>query len=252
MLTAIGEQFGMDAEDLRAAGKDVASTSAQTRTRRPKKGSSNKAIRADARRNRAQLLEAASELVAQRGLRASVADIADRAGVTVATLFRHFPTKRDLLAAISEERVKAVEDLVQDALAREDIREAVTQVFEDIMEMQARDRGLVPLIEGAISADLHAELVRRWRELMRRAQDAGVVRDDISDTDIPFLLASSGGVARLLGDARPSLRRRYARLLFDSFRPDSATSLESKPPSIREVVDAFSSATPEPSGSQRG
>ena len=241
MLRAIVDELGIDPDELYSIARPDHPPANATRGGRPPVAES-KAVRADARRNRAKLLKAASELFAQEGLEVSVAEIAEHADVTVATLFRHFPTKRHLIQAIGEQRVTAIDKMVQEALVSTDLREALTSVFEKTMAMQARDRGLVELIERVLSPDLHAELVRNWAALLSRAQEAGIVRRDITAEDIPFLLAGSGGVGRLLSGARPNLTRRYARLLFDSLRPDPVTPLASTPPSIREVVDAFQSA----------
>ncbi|MEB3980064.1 TetR family transcriptional regulator [Mycobacterium sp. 663a-19] len=239
LLIAIARELDIDPDDLNSTPKRAAKWAGRPAKPKPR---TPRAERADARRNRESLLEAASVLFAERGLKVSVAEIAERANVTVATLFRHFPSKRDLIEAISRERVKAVEDLVKRALANDDIAEPLIQAFEDILAMQARDRGLVQLIEAAISAELHAELIGAWAELLQRAQRGGVVRNDITKEDIPFLLASSGGVARVLGDLGPNLRRRYARLLVDSLRPGNETPLESEPPSIQDIVTAFGGA----------
>ena len=61
---------------------------------------SSKPLRADARRNRAKILDAAGEVFAERGAAASTEEVAARAGVAIGTVFRHFPTKQDLLGAI--------------------------------------------------------------------------------------------------------------------------------------------------------
>ena len=199
-------------------------------------------MRADARRNRAALLDAASRLFAEHGLGVSVAEIAEDADVTVATLHRHFPTKHDLYEAISIERSRVVEELVERALATDDVGEALVGVFQDIVAMQARDRGLVQLIEATISTDLHLQMIGRWESLIHRAQAAGRVRADITAEDIPFLLAAGGGLARMLTDASPALRRRYARLLADTLRCGNETPLGSSPPSAHQVVAAYASA----------
>ena len=235
MMSAIGTQLAIDPDDL--SSWPVA-TAVEAPHAAPARSSNREHLRADARRNRDALLEAASELFAQQGLKVSVSEIADRADVTVATLHRHFPTKRHLIEEISRQRVTAVETLVERALATEDVSGAITRAFEDIITMQAKDRGLVQLIEAAISVELHKEMIAGWAELLRRAQSAGVVRDDVTGEDIPFLLAGCGGVARLLTDASPSLRRRYARLLVDCLRPGNETPLGSKPPTIRQVEAA--------------
>ena len=87
-------------------------------------------LRADAQRNLERILEAACEVFARDGLDASVADVAERAGVGTATIFRRFPTKDDLVAAVLERELEAFAGHARDAAESDDPGVAVDEVHD--------------------------------------------------------------------------------------------------------------------------
>ena len=168
-------------------------------------------LRADAERNRGLVLEAARAVFAEQGLEAGVAEVAERAGVGVATVFRRFPTKEDLLAAILEARVREVAELARGATT---FREFMTKA----VALHMGDRCFSDCVDGALFA--RPELGRAKREaralvraLLRRAQDAGEVRTDVRVDDVPVILL---GVARA---APHDGWRRYLEFALDGLRP---------------------------------
>jgi AcrR family transcriptional regulator len=190
-------------------------------------------LRADAARNRRQLLAAAAEVFAERGLDASVSDIAQRAGVGKGTVFRHFPSKDDLLAAVVLDRIDGLAFEGQRLLAAPDPADALLE-FLAIAADQRRQRDL-SFLSGA--GDLNAA-VRRSREalyrvigaLVDRARAAGVVRDDVTGTDVVLLMCAPNYVVGYLPDAPPELWRRYLAIIFDGLRPEGARPLPQPPP----------------------
>src|SRR3954453_17904620 len=98
-----------------------------------------KAPRKDAARNRQRILDAAKELFADRGLSATLHDIAARAGVGVGTIYRHFPDKKPLIDAIFEEHLAELTALFEQGLADEDPWQSIVWVHEQMLENQARN-----------------------------------------------------------------------------------------------------------------
>jgi AcrR family transcriptional regulator len=192
-------------------------------------------MRADAARNRRQLLAAAADVFAERGLDASVSDIAKRAGVGKGTVFRHFPSKEDLLAAVVLDRIDGLAFEGERLLTAADPADGLLQ-FLSIAADRRQQRDL-SFLSGA--ADVNAA-VRRSREglyrvieaLVDRARAAGVVRNDVTGTDVVLLMCAPNYVVGYLPDAPPELWRRYLAIIFDGLRPDGARPLPQPPPTI--------------------
>ena len=99
-------------------------------------------LRADARRNRARIVEAARELFAEHGLDAQIDDIAEQAEVGVGTLYRHFPTKDDLVAALAAEHFAALAELARECIAMEDPWDAFETYMRGSAEIHSADLAL--------------------------------------------------------------------------------------------------------------
>jgi AcrR family transcriptional regulator len=213
------------------------STEAQDLIERPR--------RADALRNRERLLEVAQSAFAELGPDVAVAEIARRAGVGAGTLFRHFPTKDDLMGAVLERTFDEMSSTVDEALAMEDAWEGIVHVITATAERQACDRTFLQ----SVGPDLFAQ--PRFRErnerimgqlgaLLERAQDAGQVREDLRPEDLPFILAAVGGAteqcpSRLTG-CSPDLWRRYLGVVLDGMRPAAAHPLPAGPPTMEQLM----------------
>ena len=153
--------------------------------------------RADARRNREAVLEAARVLMADQGLDAEVAEIARRAGLGVGTVYRHFPTKVDLVVALAEDRFERLAEYAHEALAEEDPSPAFETFIRKCAELQARDRALSGVMrETSGDAMRHAaervDLLELTRKVLKRAQKAGSVRKEIRAEDIPMIMCGIG------------------------------------------------------------
>jgi AcrR family transcriptional regulator len=153
---------------------------------------SSKPLRADARRNRAKILEAAGAVFAERGTAASTEEVAARAGVAIGTVFRHFPTKQDLLGAI-------LKDLLADLTTAGDtdlfafFTRVVTAAAEKkvVVELLAQE-GLAVGVEGPVAA-----LADTVEKLLAAAREAGAVRADVRlDEVLALLTATAAGALR--------------------------------------------------------
>ena len=176
-------------------------------------------LRADAQRNRAALLAAAREVFGEHGLDASLDEIARRAGVGNATLYRRFPTRRDLIAEVFAGQMAGYVELADAALAEPDPWTGFTGYLRRLFEIQATDRGLSELLvtssfdEDERLAALRATAQRGATEVIRRAQDAGRLRADFTRQDISLVMRANAGVLR--SSANPQAWRRHFALVLD-------------------------------------
>lgn len=190
-------------------------------------------MRADAARNRESLLAAAADEFAERGLDASVADIARRAGVGKGTVFRHFATKDDLIAAIVLDRVNALNAVGEQLLEAVNPDTALLE-FLTAAARQRQQRDLSFLQEaGELNAEVRraqAKMFQTIHTLLDRAREHGTVRDDITGTDVILLMCAPNHITGYLPDASPDLWQRYLAIIFDGLRPEGAHPLPQPPP----------------------
>jgi AcrR family transcriptional regulator len=193
-------------------------------------------LRSDAARNLARILDAARDVFAERGHDASVAEVAERAGVGTATIFRRFPTKDDLCAAVMERELEVtVAALRQTATLEEFVTAAVERFVGNrcLCELSGGE-----LFQREPLAALVAELTSGVEELLRREQKAGRVRRDVVPADIGFLLGAIGQQGLRLEQTAPGAWRRYVAIVFDGLRPEGASKLRHKPPTTQQLHDA--------------
>jgi AcrR family transcriptional regulator len=181
-------------------------------SRRPK--------RADARRNYDQLIAAGREAFTERDRSASLEDIAGRAGVGIGTLYRHFPTRGDLIEAVYVEEVEALCRSADDLRSAEPWDALVGWLRRFVAYMTTKQA----LAEELFAADRGAEVFKSCRgavyrageALLERAQDAGAVRLDISIDEVVQMVggvakiqaADAAGIDRILSVALDGLRYR--------------------------------------------
>jgi AcrR family transcriptional regulator len=192
-------------------------------------------LRADARRNRERILAAASAAFAEQGLDVGVAEIARRAGVGTGTLFRHFPTKRDLAVAVMVERSAETRAALADALAEPDPWRALEGLMTRTVELASRNRCIAQASSEEVLDDprlvaIRQELLDGLATVLARCRDAGVIRPDLTPADIQVLIGAIGSMAERLCRAQPDLWRRYLRIVLDGLRPDGRGPLEPGPP----------------------
>lgn len=201
-------------------------------------------LRADARRNRERVLAAATAVFAEQGADASVAEIARRAGVGAGTLFRHFPTKHDLLLASLEQGFDEVAAAIDRAQACDNSWDALVHVLTVCAEIQARDRAFLESVGPELFQEptLQRRNIERMAALaavVERGQKDGLVRDDLRAEDIPFLLCAVGGATGKCGSGggvSSELWRRYLGLMLDAMRPAAASPLPVPAPTLAELT----------------
>ena len=194
-----------------------------------------RALRADAERNRRRVLDAARKVFAEHGLAVGVDAVAREAGVGVGTLYRRFPTKQDLLTAVIRDGVCRLADEIEEIAAVDDPWEAFAQAVGAFAEAIARDRGFYDVIHGTpefvtVAVDEKQRLIAAVGVLLRRAQEAGVVRDDVVADDIGPLCMVAARLPAWRLEAQPELWTRYLALTLDGLRPDGAHELPHAPP----------------------
>jgi AcrR family transcriptional regulator len=179
--------------------------------------------RADAVRNRERVIAAAAAVFAERGVEASVPEVAARAGVGKATVYRSFPTKDHLVAAVVIERMEDFARRARALLDAPDAAAALRELLDEKAVEHCLDRRLASALQAAASPDLLAEARRNlWDavgELMDRAKAQGTMRESATAQDLRILW---GGAARMLtaDDVHdPDAWRRYAGLVLDALRP---------------------------------
>jgi AcrR family transcriptional regulator len=205
-------------------------------------------LRADAERNRHRILDAAAELFAAKGLSVGLDEIAHHAGVGVATAYRRFPDKHQLIDALFDERLDRLVQLAEHALATDDAWEGLTGFLEQATELQIANRGLKEIIFGSdygaeLSARIRDRIAPLTEQLVRRAQANGALRDDVTTTDIPLLQFMLSSAAELTTPHAPDLWRRYLALAVDGLRTPDPHPLPQPALTADEFPDALRKAS---------
>jgi AcrR family transcriptional regulator len=181
----------------------------------------SRSLRADAERNRRQLLDTARVVLAERGLGAPLDEIARRAGIGNATLYRHFPTRDQLIAAVFADVLTDLREASQCALAEPDAWTGFAGFLTFLGELQARDRALADLLTSADAyvgdlAATHTEIFANLNQLIDNAQRTGQLRPDFDHQDVLLLLMANAGILHCAGDRAPTAWRRHLGYLLDS------------------------------------
>ena len=200
-------------------------------------------LRADAERNRERVLSAARKVFAEQGLEASTNEIARRAGVGVATLFRRFPTRDDLVGAVFADKMSAYAAAIDDALADSDPWHGFCGFIERVCRMQADDRGFADVLTMTFPT---AKALEEERDrtalalavLLDRAKATGRLREDFAHQDVPLILMANAGVVTATRDAAPEAWRRLVGYLLQSFAADTAQPLP-EPPTTTQMYRAL-------------
>ncbi len=200
-------------------------------------------LRADATRNRDAILAAAREVFAEHGLEASLEEIAARARVGIATLYRRFPSRQHLVGAALVEKVAKYAEAAEAALMIADPWDAFTSFVRAMCELQAGDRGLADLLSMTLPADEHVERLRQvanahLTKLIDRAKAAGVLRADFVSEDLLILLIANATIVHVTRTAAPGASRRLVALALDAFGRTDAPALPD-PPSTAEMAAAM-------------
>jgi AcrR family transcriptional regulator len=180
-------------------------------------------LRADARRNRARVLDAAEEVFAAQGTGASTEEIARRAGVGIGTVFRHFPTKEALLEAVFVGRLHRLAEQAAALADAADPGTAFFDFFHRVVDHAATKNAIADaLAEAGVaipgeSSTVGLELQRALAVLLERAQAAGAVRPDVGVAELKALLVGASRAVELTPE--PGVRARTLRVMLDGLRP---------------------------------
>lgn len=189
----------------------------------------DRALRADARRNREAVLGAAKELFADEGLDAQMPDVAKAAGVGVGTVYRHFPTKDDLIAALVAWRFERLAEKAREGLETEDAWDGISEFIRFAAQIQADDRGLCEVMgsrpEVMDAAARGAGLPELCAKLVERAQRSGQLRPDLAWEDIPMIACGLGGIAQAAVGPGAGRWPRLVEIILDGLRAPGSAEL---------------------------
>jgi AcrR family transcriptional regulator len=189
------------------------------------------------------LLDAAAEVFGERGLDVGVAEIAQRAGIGHGTLFRNFPTKDDLIAAIVVEQMTEAAHYGRELLGEGDPGEALFAFLEEAVNRQQRSRALFEAVHDTFLANAeiraaHAEVVDVLGELLGRAQAAGTVRPDVTAIDVLLMLKGVCEAAAAFARIDPGIADRQLDLVRAAISPANAQALRGRSPTLEDMFAA--------------
>lgn len=198
-------------------------------TKTPPLSEANRPLRADARRNHERILESARVVFAQAGPDAQIDDVARHAGVGVGTVYRHFPTKEDLIAALAGERFERLAEKAVESLEAEDAWEGFCDFIRFSAQLQADDRGLCEVMgsrpEVMNEAALAVGLAELADKLVKRAQRSGELRKDLEWEDVPMIACGLGRITP--AEMGPATGRwpRLVEIILDGLRAPGSSKL---------------------------
>jgi AcrR family transcriptional regulator len=180
-------------------------------------------LRADARRNRERILEAAKEVFAEKGADAQMDDVARRAGVGVGTVYRHFPNKDVLMGELVTQKFSSITEKAREVLDREDAWEGFSELVSWSAGQMATNGALREALRDAGAAYEYAEPARMELEavvdkLVKRAQRQGELRKDFRAAELGMLI---GGVCASMGTPGNDWRR-HLEIVLDGLRAKPA------------------------------
>jgi AcrR family transcriptional regulator len=188
-----------------------------------------KALRADARRNRDAVLAAAKKLFADQGLDAQMPDVASVANVGVGTVYRHFPTKDELIADLVGERFERLAEKARQGLREEDAWGGICEFIRFAAQIQADDRGLCEVMgsrpEVMDAAARAVGLPALCEQLVKRAQRAGDLRTDLAWEDIPMIACGLGRITHATVGPGTGRWPRLVEIILDGLRAPGSGKL---------------------------
>jgi AcrR family transcriptional regulator len=191
-------------------------------------------LRADAARNRQALIDAAQQLFTTRGLSVTLDDIAAEAGVNVATAYRNFRNKHELIDAFLAQRFEQIAEIADQAAALEDPWQGISDFLSRMLHLMAADRGLHDVFgRGANEAwfeRIEARIEPVVAGILKRGKKAGVIRRDLETTDLGVVLRMLSTVSDIPSADGAALLDRYVRLALAGLQP-SDVGLTGAPPS---------------------
>jgi AcrR family transcriptional regulator len=204
--------------------------------------------RSDASRNDQRILAAARAVFVEMGPEAPVSVIAERAGVGMGTLYRRYPSKEDLMRALSLAHMEQTWEEAERGLAAEDAWEGfegfVTACVEAGVDGSPRLAGTFEITEDVLAASKRAR--EAIQTLVDRAQAAGVLRPDVNADDIITLLHALRERRAEKGETAAALSRRFLGIVLDGLRPEGAHRLGAPATDWQEIEEAMKGRSKEP------
>jgi AcrR family transcriptional regulator len=194
----------------------------------------NPPLRSDAERNRERIIAAARTVFGGGGLNASMASVAREAGVGIATLFRRFPTKESLVAAVFADRMDAYAGVVAEALDDPDPWRGLVGIIESVCAMQAADYGFADVLTMTFptAKALEARRLEAFHAVVQvidRAKAAGRLREDFTPEDLVLVYMANAGVVNATGQDAPEAWRRIVAVMIQSFEAPARGTLPDSP-----------------------
>lgn len=201
-------------------------------------------LRRDARESREKLTAAAQAEFAARGVDASLEKIARDAGVSIGTLYRHFPVRLDLLMAALRPRLQEFVDGANEAMETDDPWDGFVAYLENLFAVQAGDRGFNDFLSRRFPGNdeterIHDVMCQQIETVLARAQAAGRARPDITQADIVNLIWSNGRIIDATSAGAPTAWRRQLHLMLDAYRAERAHALPEPPMTDQQLYDAM-------------
>lgn len=201
-------------------------------------------LRRDAQERHERLIVAAQREFAAHGVDASLEKIAREADVAIGTLYRHFPTRLDLLMAAFRPRLQEFLDGANQAMGQDDPWDGFVGYLENLFAVQAGDRGFNDFLsrrftDNAETERIHDLMCQQIEDVLNRAQDAGVARLDIALADIVNLIWSLGPIIEATSATTPNSWRRYLHLMLDAYRADRAHPIPEPPMTDKQLYDSM-------------
>jgi AcrR family transcriptional regulator len=175
------------------------------------------------------VIAAAKKLFADQGLDAQMPDIARAAKVGVGTVYRHFPTKDELIAALVAARFERLADQARESLQMDDAWEGISSFVRFAAQIQADDRGLCEVVgsrpDMMDAAARAAELPELCDRLVKRAQSSGQLRQEIQWEDIPMIACGLGSVTQTAVGPATGRWPRLVEIILDGLRAPGSQKL---------------------------
>src|SRR5580692_8911841 len=214
-------------------------------------GAAERPLRRDAERNRQRVLAAAADVFTERGLDATLDEVARAAGVGVGTVYRRFPDKESLISELFRDRIDALVTVAEEACAAPDPWHGFVTFLEFAAGAMAGDLGLRQLMmfgtydrdQVCYARDRMGPVLTR---LVERAQASGDLRPDFAATDVKMIGFMLASVAEYAASVSPDLWRRYLAMLIDGLRPsrDGISALPVPAPTTLDLADLMTAHSP--------
>lgn len=192
-------------------------------------------VRADAERNAERILRAARETFAASGPEAPLDEIARRAGVGIATLYRRFSDREELVrAAIEQSVAEMLSPATEHALSDENPLHGLATLLNAAMSVAALEQNTLAAAKDfrAATSDMSDRFFEALTELVRRGQQAGMIRADLVPSDIKTIMVMLTG-ALWTTDPGSDGWQRYVALILDALAPHAASPLPPPRPLVR-------------------